>query len=203
MTNKLIILPQPILVSDEKTVVGNWAIEYQKGDVVGEIVYIKDEYRLAPDIQNKIIAGIEGLPKLDLSAIAKKIGWVDVENLAQEYAGDEMSRDDKRLFAVLCSYGRKLQSLNEKKFSEKDLYGLLKLIGQQGYYVECDGTVYANAFDGGYVVDAVKEYSESQSKPKEYNVVVEMEDKIALDGHTLIGSEPKITNNTIKILRIT
>lgn len=151
----LIMLPNPILVGRE----------------------LSKEAQTTPHFQDfdkryfEILANIECSPYLDLSLIAQRIGWVDVERLADKFFESWSLGDRKQssyeLFRKVYEFS---QFINEKKFSEKDLYGLLKLIGQKGYYVECDGTVYANAFDGGDVVDVVKEYSESLSKPKEYDV---------------------------------
>lgn len=211
MNYKLIMLPNPILVSDEKP---------------KNIVYVNNHiynheirrFTLAFGNSNvkdckEVIAGIEGLPKLDLSAIAEEIGWVDVEKLAEENADsfvwDFESPEGSGYIDHVEGFKegfKAAQSLNEKKYSEKDLYNLLKLIGQKGYYVECDGTVYAKAFDGGDVVDVVKEYSESVSKPKEYLVEVEMEDIGNKDKVYNCSSKsewiPKITNNTIKVTKI-
>lgn len=171
MNTKLIMLPNPILVNNKK--------EYhsKSGDFWYDIFLQKIQYCDSDGSVGllrgkKIIAGIEGLPKLDLSVIAEEIGWVDIEKLADEYVKMQGTHEKPEITKhdFIQGFMKAAQSLNEKKFSEKDLYGLLKLIGQKGYYVECDGTVYANAFDGGDVVDVVREYSQSISKPKEYNV---------------------------------
>lgn len=43
-------------LSDDKIETGDWVIEKQKNDEIGELVHIKSEYLLAPEIQKKIIA---------------------------------------------------------------------------------------------------------------------------------------------------
>lgn len=209
MNLQLIMLPNPILVSDEKP---------------KNIVYVNNQiykhairrFTLAFGNSNvkdckEIIAGIEGLPKLDLSDIAEEIGWVDVEKLAYQKFKMIPSFNNGLIVNSDTNYFERkgwidgfkaAQSLNEKKFSEKDFYGLLKLIGQKGYYVECDGTVYANAFDGGDVVDVVKEYSEAISKPKEYNVEVEMEEYDHKEEWSEIGGAFETFKTRIKVTKI-
>ena len=219
---KLIMLPNPILVSDEEIEKGDWFYYYSHGKfnmymcegVVGKSLVVQNkESSCWSDYSKKIIAGID--TKLDLSAIAEKIGWVDVEKLAYQKFKMIPSFNNGLIVNSDTNYFERkgwidgfkaAQSLNEKKFSEKDLYNLLKLIGQKGYYVECDGIVYANAFDGGDIIDVVKEYSEAISKPKEYNVEVDMEDIGNKDKVYNCSSKsewiPKITNNTIKVTKI-
>jgi len=221
MNYTLIMLDNPILVSDEEVNPHNAVWDFENN----QVTVLRQSYGLTN--YKKIVAGLPDLPKLDLSLIAEEIGWVDVEKLAQknseleypfeDYRGKTKGVDDDGTGQALRGANlvgfengfKAAQSLNEKKFSEKDFYGLLKLIGQKGYYVECDGTVYANAFDGGDVVDVVKEYSKSLSKPKEYNVEVEMElfntkqstDYTPYEKGSLIPII-KITNNTIKVTKI-
>jgi hypothetical protein len=43
------------ITSDEKIKVGDWVIEFQKGDDIGEVHFINSEYVIAGDIQKKII----------------------------------------------------------------------------------------------------------------------------------------------------
>jgi hypothetical protein len=50
-------------------------------------------------------------------------------------------------------------------------------------------------------ISTIKEFIESLSQPKSWKVEIEMEDKFALDGHTIIGREPKLTSEgKIKII---
>jgi len=43
------------ITSNEKIKVGDWVIEFQKGDDIGEVHFINSEYVIASDIQKKII----------------------------------------------------------------------------------------------------------------------------------------------------
>jgi hypothetical protein len=88
MNYKLILFRdgRSILCSDEEIKVANWVIEYQKEDNIGEIFFIDTEYKIAKDIQKRIIAGIPSLPSITMSAeIRQKLfelhGWIDVEEL--------------------------------------------------------------------------------------------------------------------------
>ena len=143
MNLQLIMLPNPILVSDERIKIEEVSYHHSKGLYKA---VIDGNYTN----QFKVIAGIEGKPKLDLSDIAEEVGWIDVEKLAQknseleypfeDYRGKTKGVDDDGTGQALRGANlvgfengfKAAQSLNEKKFSEKDLYGLLKLIGQKG-----------------------------------------------------------------------
>jgi hypothetical protein len=53
-------------LSPDKICVGDWVIEYQKGDFIGEVHFINSEYKIAQNIQYKIIASTDNslnLPK--------------------------------------------------------------------------------------------------------------------------------------------
>ena len=207
MNYKLIMLDNPILVSDEEIKEGDWCLSTDEYFVIKMV-------NSAFSCDRKIIAGLPDLPKLDLSLIAEEIGCVDVEKLAYNHL---ISIKDNTLNTSWEHYTKNIfiqgfkaaQSLNEKKYSEEDMYGLLKLIGKKGYYVEIDGRVYANAFSGGIEVDVVDGFIQSLSKPKEYLIEVEMEqvdieiEKSELfqdyESYNLI---PKITNNTIKVTKL-
>ena len=80
------MLPQPILVSDEKYNDGNFVLLPYSYDIVKCVngtTFIEGS--------KKIIAGIPELPSIDFSGLSeedcKKIGWVDVEKIANEYYG--------------------------------------------------------------------------------------------------------------------
>ena len=153
-------------------------------------VLVSDEF---DERGRKIIAGFFGLPKLDLSLIADEIGWVDVYKLAKESKCFENSSLDETSYLHGFTKGFKAaQSLNEKKFALA--------------YVE-------NAFNSGRGYgnpDDIKDFNsflQSISKPKEYNVKVEMEwgGKEYVDEQDAYGYDikrPKITNNTIKVTKI-
>lgn len=127
MKNRLIMLPQPILVSTKEPIVEKsndsfYSFETSK-------IYNCKEFHSAHSCY-KIIAGIEGLPTVNLSLIAERIGWVDVEKLAlQQYPVKVIYQDDL-INAFDINFEQRLgfiegfkaaQSLNEKKYSEEDV----------------------------------------------------------------------------------
>lgn len=208
MNYKLIMLPQPILVSDEEIEEGDW-FYHPKGIVFHATpTYMKGP--VSSGIMKKIIAGLPELPKLDLSLIADGIELVDAYKLAYKYIQDEWSKDDDTLqFGIKVGFRQGFetaQSLNEKKYSEEDLkYAMFQVFknGCRSPKEGCEGF--------GEIYNRV---IQSLSKPKEYQVEVEMQ-TLYFDGTRWVDSlpkkfidklvktkvSPKITNNTIKILR--
>lgn len=230
METRLIMLPQPILVSDETAIDGDLVLysSYNPLRLKNNNLYsLGGDWACLPNQNSefqpyrKIIAGIEGLPKLNPSLIAGKIGWVDVEaelkKVYKEYAKDvnefnvEEYINSAERFGVLELHKmifKAAQSLSEKKYSEGDMINAFYAGQQRHDLFEAD--------------DYLKTL-----KPKEYLVEVEMEyyymsstkfysneatwvkcSKDNFEGiKKVINScplkiEPKITNNTIKILKI-
>jgi len=140
-------------------------------------VLVSDEF---DERGRKIIAGFFGLPKLDLSLIADEIGWVDVEKLAITKFGDgDYAAEAKMGF----KYGFKAaQSLNEK-YSDEDLFNLLKMVHDKRL-----DSLSARIVDNGRVTDfnfwnsyskkqvyaseLISEFIQSISQPKEYLVEI-------------------------------
>lgn len=159
MNAKLIMLPQPILVSMKEPIVERsndcfYSFETSK-------IYSCKEFHSAISCY-KIIAGID--TKLDLSAIAEKIGWVDVEKLALEECVCK-TKDCVHFKMYLKGY-KAAQSLNEKKYSEKDLKQAIKL-ARKGYDEFNENGFIRHGFD--FTEEQILQ-SLSLSKPKEYNV---------------------------------
>lgn len=208
---KLIMLPNPILVSDEKI---NPTEPYLNNGVVFYADSVFDEGNnpnnsnpIVTDHNFKIIAGIEGLPKLDLSAI--EIGWVDVEKLAYKrlpimptFDKGEIINSDTNFFIRLgwVEGFKASQSLNEKKYSEEDM----RKSFDAGIHFNEESSEKFVVSDGNKW--RWEDFIQSISKPKEYNVEVEMEDIGNKDKVYNCSSKsewiPKITNNTIKITKI-
>lgn len=216
----LIMLPQPILVSDEETSSGGWMFDTEQ-----KIIHNPSRHNVT-DYDIRIVAGIDGLPTLDLSLIAEEIGWVDVEKLAKLHCPDDIAFENMFIRGFNLS-----QSLNEKKYSEKDLFNLLKVVHDKRL-----DSLSSNIVDNGKVIDfnfwnsyskkqiyaseLINEFVQSLSKPKEYQVEVEMEDMLQTrhgdqwydlpnqkegrepDGIYQTVKRIKITNNTIKVIKI-
>lgn len=138
MEARLIMLPKPVLVSDEEIEKGDWFYHYSHGKssihlceaVVGKSLVIQNkESSCWSDYSKQILADAEGLPKLDLSLIAKGIGWVDVEKLALKEYPKDLHRWAENQFDDFNESDRNTwingfkaaQSLNEKNYSEEDM----------------------------------------------------------------------------------
>ena len=179
MKTTLIMLPQPILVSDLRIRVGD---SYHTTDyrIVKWLQELEDASEgMSFERPKPIIAGIEGLPKLDLSLIAERIGWVDVERLAlQQYPVKVIYQDDL-INAFDINFEQRLgfiegfkaaQSLNEKKYSEENMLDFCQF--HRDYFTECS-TERWNAVPS--VNESFKVWL-SKRKPKEYQVEADIKE---------------------------
>lgn len=181
MNHKLIMLTNPILVSDEKpkniVYVNNHFYNHaiRRFTLAFGNSNVKDCKEIVAGVEG---LGVEGLSKLDLSAIAEEIGWVDVEKLADKFFESWSLGDRKQssyeLFRKVYAFS---QSLNEKKFSEEDVRKVLFDAGQTA------------VFSRESCLDLVDRLISTLKKPKEYNVEVELED---------IGNKNKVYNCSTK-----
>lgn len=214
MNYKLIMLPNPILISDEEIKEGDRYFDATDKEGLYPI------YRRSQDLKFysgcvKVVAGIEGLPKLDLSAIAEEIGWIDVEKLAWETlfskwdSRDIIEQKEQYALKAFIEGFKVAQSLNEKKYSLEDA----KLIWKAGQeYWRTSGR--SVTFE-----ELIERRQQLLSKPKEYSVEVDMEhceycdgdgvyidndsNRVSCEVHAVhTKSKPKITDNTIKVLRV-
>ena len=195
------MLPNPIVVSDE---------QIKKGDFIfyihfGESIISKAKMDELDNLNNpdkffkKIIAGIEGLPTVNLSLVAERIGWVDLEKLAEQHLpfNPYLTQDDFAVRRMYFEHGYKAhQSLNEKKFSQDDIRNAI-IFGVN--------TKHTTLTPKGIELES-EDFIQSLSKPKEYLVEVEMEDIGNKDKVYNCSSKsewiPKITNNTITVTKI-
>lgn len=197
MNIQLIMLSQPILVSDEAINAEDW---------------FRDEFGIRQARWNtyepenkktqwKVIAGIPELPKIDFSALSeeecKKIEWIDVNSEWLKFAKKASTLpnfDSVNLSIGFMGGFKAAQSLNEKKFSLEDM----KL---------CWDTAYKEASEfpnrGIYTPNVeFEDFIQSIAKPKVFDVEVEvimMSDK---KGGLKPSNIPKITNNSIKITKV-
>lgn len=143
MNEILIILPQkPILVSsDEEIEKGDWFYNYSHGKfgvymcegVVGKSLIIQNkESSCWSDYSKKILAGIEGLPKIELHSsvagtIAKETGWKNLEELAANYSGSRSAQSSSvnttlhNARVAAFKEGYNYRKSIENKFSEEDM----------------------------------------------------------------------------------
>ena len=82
------------ITSNEKIKVGDWVIEFQKGDDIGEVHFINSEYVIASDIQKKIILtdntdliadGVQAIPNEFLEWLVKNPKCESVEVVKEMY----------------------------------------------------------------------------------------------------------------------
>lgn len=218
MKIKLIMLPQPILVSNSEPEVKDVVFftngQYFFSDVIEKIGGSSRDIvlRNMPEGREKgtldyremykVIAGIPDLPSIDFSALSqedcKKIGWVDVQRLAIDkfpYTNEGSLEDDidaaKR--RIWIDGFITAQSLNEKKFTEEDLKKAMKSAMKQG-----GGS--SSFEDRDFINTSIKSLSQS----KVFDVEVETEDAILDNGNkdNYTVWQPKITNNSIKIIKV-
>lgn len=219
MKYQLIMLPnQPILVSDEKItkedIPFNLGIDY---DSVWQ--FRKGLTTDGKGNWKKIIAGIPELPSIDFSVLSeedcKKIGWVEIERLADDYSIEVYPINGESREMVDWIESQKIvlqqgfmsgfkaaQSLNEKKFSKEDIFSILDL-----------------HTDSAPISYLKREFEKYLSQPKVFDVEVEMSCEHCIDidsknaayidskcnsdeGLYKCGYSPKITNNSIKITKI-
>ena len=193
METRLIMLSQPILVSDEN-------IEAKTHYLTKDLTFAKGSVSVPKNLGRKIIAGIEGLPKIDLSLIAEKIGWVDVEKLAEEKYPIQKGGSAWMPTTHDCIQANKqegfiegfkaAQSLNEKKYSENEM-------------IDFHNFVFRHPNQYLTMGEYLNEFKQS-IKPKEYLVEVEME-WLSNDNEehcVYFEKQSKITHNTIKVTKI-
>lgn len=209
------MLPNPIVVSDEEIKDGD-SLYYASTNVVfrnymSETPRRKDDY--------KIIAGIPELPTIDFSALSeeecKNIGWVDVKKLAYNHRRKYQDSFDGMNECIMndaihqqkgfIEGFKAAQSLNEKNFSEEDLIKAIELACEEGMLIQRTLNDKVK-LPFNRIIEYRKNYIQSLSQPKVFDIEVEMGSmRLNSDGEE-IGfpdmTQPKITNNSIKILKV-
>lgn len=224
MNTKLIMLENPILVSDEEiTSTNDWYLNgIRKPEKCTKVflALLKHNKTTCP----KIIAGIPEMPSIDFSALSeancKKIGWVNFLKIAREYAYNKWrnycdrenptpEQKEKDLFTKILGIegsvydymqgAQYAQSLNEKKFSEEDL----KDVFNRGRLFQQTSCV---PFDKEAAKEVFAQVVQSLSQPKVFDVEVEKEPYTVGEMSKLplgtLNEKIKITNGSIKILKV-
>lgn len=202
---KLIMLPQPILVSDEPLRIGQFCYGDDINNANQTTVHQAGSHEIAHKHPKAIAGGSVLLPKLDLSLIAEQIGWVDLDKLTfQRFPMYEDKEADNWGMEFKYRNGFKMgfqeaQSLNDKKYSEADVRKVIRLARTPKKIIpdwdELTGKVIRKHLTEDEII-------QSLSKPKEYDVKVEMEQYTINYHKDLWANRIKITNNTIKVLKI-
>ena len=125
----------------------------------------------------------------------REIGWFDVEKLAWKAIDEGNTKTEKDKLCAFAGYLagflKSQELLSDKLFTLDDVVKIVHM---------WDNHINIHEEDKGSI-STIKEFIESLSQPKSWKVEIEMEDKIALDGHTIIGREPKLTSEgKIKII---
>ncbi len=182
MNIELIMLDTPIIVSDEEITKLESGTSYYDGEGNIRKWSTGNMYNI---YSKKIIAGIEGLPKIDWNGLEEEFGYIDVEKLSIEKFGNSLHHARTR--SAFIKGFKKDQSLNEKKFSLEDM----KEAYHQGWYDKAENKV-----------DNRDKFIQSLQQPKVFDIEVEMKPiYLSILKEKVLGYRPKITNNSIKILR--
>lgn len=221
-TQLIMLLDTPIIVSDEEIKEGDWYVRLQH--IIGKDTDLEfnidiDIFQRKTSSRNKelfisegwingiknglqhncnlihckkIIAGIEGLPSIDWNGLEEEFGWVDYTLKEFEEERNKVYEETGSLTACTIvdrgiSLGfKKALSLNEKKFSLEDMFKCF----QAGIDYEKEGSILQPDAHG---------YIQSLQQPKVFDIEV----GTFLEGgfHTIPTIKPKITNNSIKILK--
>lgn len=182
-----------ILVSDEEIIFKDWfySIKYNIIDKLYSNGVINHKECL------KIIARVEFLPTLTYSDEVKqqlrdKYGWVDVEELAVNFANKEIKEcNSYHDLHFGFNQGFKVyQSITNKMFSLEDMNAVLTKMA-----------LYAARF-GEDCLNKKDEIIQSLQQPIQLNVEVEMEEYTQNYHKDIWYDRPKITNNSILITKI-
>jgi len=180
-----------IITSDEKT--QNNELYYVWGGIGKAIgIYTKKESdETNNDWCKKVIAQqnqigfSDNIPEEKL----RGIGWFDVDKLFQEDSFDVDVEGHSALTTYAAGFQKAQELLSDRKFTKDDLINVFILGGKH------------KVQNPDKFIDKCEEIIQSLSQ-KSWDVELEMEDKIALDGHTIIGKEPKLTNGKVTITKI-
>lgn len=221
--------PQPILVIDEHAI-DNDVVMYVKSCFRlknGNLYDLNSNvWRCMPNPDarkqpfQKVIAGVSVLPSIDWSALSEedcmKIAWFDanaycdkvlknglfIDNIKQNYSLAQLSQ----IYSLIYFAFETGKTLNEKKFSLEDMKTAITAAWMFGQRQE------NNLSDS---IDLIIQ-SFSQTQPKVFDVEIEME-KVYLINDKWVNYfessffphlveqeklQPKITNNSIKILKL-
>ena len=167
---KLVMLPKPILVSDEKIEEDDWYL-WENRIIKNHLVPTTEgDFRSNHFHKSKlkIIAGIPELPRLDLSAV--NAGTVQDLAKANGFDWENTESSARRVF-------EKWHQCN--KYTEEDMIEFLEWVGKKGYPcidASKKGLWVLNPLDPkDYTVKELLDSWLKERQPKVYNVEVEME----------------------------
>lgn len=230
------MLDTPIIVSDEKVKGGDFMClknQHPQGKI-RKCWYIHDNGDFQqlmtdnPDDINrgygfckqkevfKIIAGIEGLPSIDWNGLEEEFGWIDVNvrDITLEafkqgitFSHHQFSDDAYNRFRTWFSQNKKVQSLNDKKFSLEDMLNLAEHI-TNGYEINTWENRDYKTNKHKDTEEILDEFIQSLQQPKVFDIKIQMlsdnpYDPRSKTGRFEVGDTDKVVirNNSIKILK--
>ena len=135
--------------------------------------------------------------QIDFSALKledqKEIGWFDVEKFALDSYNKSYPNYEPVTDYKLVEKYRSVEQFNNGFQKAQEL------LSDRSFTLE---DIERAMIEGLSIEKFWEKCVQSLSQPKSWKVELEMEDKIALDGHTVVGKEPKLTNGKIKILKL-
>ncbi len=165
-----------------------------------QLVKREDRWDLYNEDGHKIASTLDGAKyKLSLKNCEAIANGYDLDELAEEHIGcSEESytlTDHWRYKSFQAGFQKALEILGDKKFSEQDMIKAIDMSRQGIVVTRISEWETEKEFD----------YNETQIiqslQQTEWDVEVDMEDKIAIDGHTKIGIEPKLDTEGCLILK--
>lgn len=210
MKTQLILLATPIIVSNEAVKLDEWCIEIHNGpslapkttpkftDGMGNTWWLRQMNMncQANDPEcKKVIAGLPKFPSIDFNGFEEQLGIIDVNKLAKEKCKeiDDFGFSEKGFIEGF----KAAQKLNEKNNIFEDLNVLLH------------SKKHCFTFPDGFR-EFQKSIIDYLTQPKVFDIEVEMEDVhfrvvksykgVPVGGESI--QQPKITNNSIKIIKV-
>jgi hypothetical protein len=131
------------ITNDEEIKIGDWVIEFQKGDRIGEVHFINGDYVIARDIQKKIILTTDS----SLSPDVHKIDDEFLEWFASNPTCDEVEIDKRYRGVNLFNYKiiipqdkqhfweeETLEEFARREANDNEKHGHVKLSYQDGVF---------------------------------------------------------------------
>ena len=203
MKTQLILFDIPIIVSDEAVKIDEWCIEVYNGQSLAP----KETPRFTDEMGNtwwlrqmnmncqandpeckKVIAGLPKFPYIDFNGFEEQLGIVNVEKLAYEYYSTNEYYKVADAFHWANGF-KAAQKLNDKNNIFEDLNVLLH------------SKKHCFTFSDGFR-EFQKSIIDYLTQPKVFDIEVEMEQYTQNYHKDIWYDRPKITNNSIKIIKV-
>lgn len=199
MKTQLILLNEPVIVSDELRKIGDFYVGEGFGGL-NSFKWTESQEQHYPNQKGKIIAGFLMLPSINWNNLEDEFGYVDVDKLAEHSSEiQEGTYTLQHKITYKHGYLDGFEAAQQiKRFSLEDVFNSI------GLAIGLYSPTYAS-----FEEDWKEKIIQSLSQPKVFSIEIEMEKQICAcafeqEKDICIYPEclrPKITNNQIKILR--